>query len=144
MDLRESAILHITVGILFPFIAMFGFYLTSYGANFPGGGFQAGVVFGTVVVVVELVFNRRIFSNLFYMRLEYAGVVFLFVSLVGGYVMTGYLFSGFYGITSESPMFSSVFLWLLNLAIYCEVAGSLVLVYRHLIEWKGQEPYAGG
>ncbi len=143
MDLRESAILQITVGLLFPFIAMFGFYLASYGANFPGGGFQAGVVFGTVVIVVEIVFDRKIFTNSFYMRIEYVGIVFLFTALVLGFMVTGYLFSGFYGLTADSLLFSNVFLWLLNLAIYCEVAGSLVLIYRHLIEWKNDEPYHG-
>lgn len=141
MDLRDSAILKNTVGMLFPFIAMFGFYLASYGANFPGGGFQAGVVFGTVVIVVELVFGRRIFENSFYMQIEFVGIIFLFGALITGFVLTGYFFSGLYGATSSSPMFANVFYWLLNLAIYSEVSGSLILIYRSLIEWKGDEPY---
>lgn len=141
MDLRDSAILKNTVGMLFPFIAMFGFYLTSYGANFPGGGFQAGVVFGTVVIVVEMVFGRRIFENSFYMKIEFAGIIFLFAALLIGFFLTDYFFSGLYGATTRSPMFSNIFYWLLNLAIYSEVSGSLILIYRSLIEWKGDEPY---
>ncbi len=141
MDLRHSPILRITVGMLFPFIVMFGFYLVSYGANFPGGGFQAGVVFGTVVIVVEMIFNRQIFGNTFYMVIEFIGIVFLFTALIVGFALTGYFFSGLYGATSTSPMFSNVFYWLLNIAIYFEVSGSLILIYRSLIHWKYDEPY---
>jgi multicomponent Na+:H+ antiporter subunit B len=141
MDLKDSAILKNTVGMLFPFIAMFGFYLTAYGANFPGGGFQAGVVFGTIVIVVEMVFGRRIFENSFYMKIEFLGILFLFGSLIAGFLLTDYFFSGLYSVTTSSPMFANVFYSLLNLAIYSEVSGSLILIYRSLIEWKGDEPY---
>lgn len=141
MQLRESLILKNILGIGFPFIAMYGFYLTAYGANFPGGGFPAGVVFGTLVIVVEMVFGHRIFDNSFYMKIEYAGFVFLYAALVVGFFLTDFFFSGLYAATTTSPMFSNVFYWLLNLAIYSEVSGSLILIYRSLIEWKGDEPY---
>ena len=135
MQLRDSAILNISLRGLFPLVVLFSFQLFSYGASFPGGGFQAGVAFGTIVVVLEVVRGARIYDNDVYTGMELAGVLLLLVFLFAGLLISGSPFGGFYALTSDGMLFASVYIWMLNLAIYLEVAGSIVLIFRYFIEW---------
>lgn len=141
MDLKQSAILNTTLRAVFPFVILFSFQVFSYGANFPGGGFQAGVVLGTIVVILEVLRERRIYPNSFYIGLELAGILILFVFLAAGLWRAGHPFAGFYGWQGRGLLFSNVYYWFLNLAIYLEVAGSIVLIFRYFIEWH-DEPEA--
>ncbi len=133
--LQSSTILDVSLRMLFPFVVLLSFEVFSYGANAPGGGFQAGVIFGTIVVILEVAIGRRIFSNSFYHRVEVAGVGILLICWLLGWALTGHPFAALYGWTGPGLMFSNVYFWFLNLAIYLEVAGSIVLIFRHLIEW---------
>jgi multicomponent Na+:H+ antiporter subunit B len=132
--LRDSPILSVSLRALFPFVVLFSFQLFSYGANSPGGGFQAGVVFGTIVVVLDLLWDRRIYADRFYEAMELAGLALLFGLFAAGGLRTGHPFGGFYGWTGRGLLFSNVFFWLLNLAIFFEVAGSIVLIFRHFLD----------
>lgn len=132
--LRDSPILSVSLRALFPFIVLFSFQLFSYGANSPGGGFQAGVVFGTIVVVLDVLWNRRVYSSRFFELIELAGLVLLFGLFAAGWWRTGYPFGGFYGWIGRGLLFSNIFFWVLNLAIFLEVAGSIVLIFRHFMD----------
>lgn len=135
-DLKTSPILAVSLRMLFPFVVLLSFEIFSYGANSPGGGFQAGVLFGTIVVILEIAIQHRVFPDAFYHRAEIAGVLILLACWILGWVLTGYPFAAFYGWTGPGLMFSNVYFWLLNLAIYLEVAGSIILIFRHLIDWN--------
>jgi len=133
MDIKESSILNVSLRTLFPFVVLFSFQLFSYGANSPGGGFQAGVIFGTIVVCLDLVRERRVYPNRFFEALEIAGVLLLAGLGLAGVAIAGLPFAGLYGWTARGLLFSNVGLWCLNFAIYLEVAGSIVLLFRHFI-----------
>lgn len=138
IDLAGSQIVQTSVRKLFPFAVIFSIYVFSYGANFPGGGFQAGVVFGTIVVVFELSFGRRIGAHAAYQIIEFVGIVILVACMIWGYLESGFLFGGLYRHTTESLLLSSVYYWFLNLAIYLEVLASMVLIFRGFIEWRDE------
>lgn len=139
MELKESVILRSTISKLFPFIMLFSFYMFSYGAVYPGGGFQAGVIFGTIVVIFELVFEQRLFSNVIYKWLEFFGIILIFIAMIYSFSQTGFLFGDMYHYFSSSDVFTNVFIWVLNFAIYSEVSGSIILIFRHFIEWEYEE-----
>ena len=132
--LSESPILNVSLRVLFPFVVLFSLQLFSYGANSPGGGFQAGVVFGTIGVVLDLLWDRRSYPDRFFEVIEYGGLLLLFGLFLAGALRTGHPFGGFYGWTGRGLLFSNVFFWLLNLAIYLEVAGSIVLIFRRFLD----------
>ena len=46
--MKHNLILRVIVKYLFPVIALFAFYVQFHGDYGPGGGFQAGVIFGAV------------------------------------------------------------------------------------------------
>lgn len=137
-ELKDSAIVNISLQALFPLIVLFSFQVFSYGGAFPGGGFQAGVTFGTIVVVLEVVRGARIYDNDVYVGMELVGVMVLLFFLFAGFMVSGKPFGGFYALQTSGLMFSNVYIWLLNLAIYLEVAGSIVLIFRHFIEWENE------
>lgn len=56
---HDHAILRVVAKILLPLILMFALYVQAHGEYSPGGGFQAGVVFATALVLHALVFGVR-------------------------------------------------------------------------------------
>lgn len=53
--MREQAIIRIAVRLLFPLILLFALYVQFHGELGPGGGFQAGVIFATALILHGLV-----------------------------------------------------------------------------------------
>jgi len=53
----ESPIIMTTVRVVTPFVFTFGLFVMFHGANSPGGGFQGGVIVGTVVLLLGLAFG---------------------------------------------------------------------------------------
>lgn len=140
MRLHDSSILEVTLNKLFPFAVLLSFSIFSYGAAFPGGGFQAGVVLGSFLVVYEIALNRPSRSTRFYTWIEILGLVILTTALIWGWLATGSPF-GAWPADRQTPelyrglIWNNPYKWLLGLGIYLEVAGSMVLIFRLFIHW---------
>jgi multicomponent Na+:H+ antiporter subunit B len=139
VKIRESVLLRVSITQLLPFIMVFSFYIFSYGANLPGGGFQSGVVFGTIVVITEIGFGKRLFSDSFLQRTELLGVCILVGSVLYGLVTTGYFLGGLYRFTTETFLLSNIYYWVLNFAVYLEVASSIILIVRVFLRKEGKK-----
>jgi multicomponent Na+:H+ antiporter subunit B len=88
----ESPIIMTTVRLITPFVFTFGLFVMFHGADSSGGGFQGGVIVGTVVLMLGLAFGiettRRWVGPGFLVALIGVGVlVFVFVGL--GSVLLG-------------------------------------------------------
>ncbi len=57
--MSEFIIVRVIVKILVPFILLFALYVQMHGDYGPGGGFQAGVIFATGIIVYTIVFGIR-------------------------------------------------------------------------------------
>jgi multicomponent Na+:H+ antiporter subunit B len=55
--MRHHLILRVISKMLIPFIMLFALYVQFHGDFGPGGGFQAGVIFGAAMIVYALVFG---------------------------------------------------------------------------------------
>jgi multicomponent Na+:H+ antiporter subunit B len=53
----ESPIIMATVRIVAPFVFTFGLFIMFHGADSPGGGFQGGVIVGTVILMLGIAFG---------------------------------------------------------------------------------------
>lgn len=75
----ESIIVRIVSKQMLPLILLFGLYVQFHGDYGPGGGFQAGVIFASGVVLYTLVFGleraRRAVPPVWLMRLAPFGVL---------------------------------------------------------------------
>ena len=55
--MRHHLILRVVSKLLIPFIMLFALYVQFHGDFGPGGGFQAGVIFGAAIILYALVFG---------------------------------------------------------------------------------------
>lgn len=55
----ESPIIMATVRVLAPFVLTFGLFVIFHGADTSGGGFQGGVIIGTVILMLGIAFGIR-------------------------------------------------------------------------------------
>ena len=57
--MHRKPILRISAKVFMPFILLFGLYVQFHGDFGPGGGFQAGVIFGASFVLYALIFGLK-------------------------------------------------------------------------------------
>ena len=104
--MRHHIIVRISTRILVPFILLFALYVQFHGDFGPGGGFQAGVIFGAGCILYGLVFGVDALMGvapLAVVRAIAAGGVLLF-ALVG---VAGLLAGGNYleyGVLGATPV----------------------------------------
>lgn len=55
--MKEHPVLRVTAKFLIPLIMLFALYVQFHGDYSPGGGFQAGVIFGSAMILYGLVFG---------------------------------------------------------------------------------------
>jgi len=55
--MRHHVILRVVTRFVLPFILLFALYVQFHGDFGPGGGFQAGVLFGAAIILYTLVFG---------------------------------------------------------------------------------------
>ncbi|WP_018258136.1 Na(+)/H(+) antiporter subunit B [Halomicrobium katesii] len=53
----ESTVIMTTVRVVTPFILTFGLFIMFHGADSPGGGFQGGVIAGSVVMMLAFAYG---------------------------------------------------------------------------------------
>ena len=104
--MQHNLILKIVTKFLVPIILLFAFYVQFHGDYSPGGGFQAGVIFSSAVLLYALVFGMdattKVFSDVVLIRIASLGVLL--------YALTGVvsLFKGGeflnYNLLAEQPV----------------------------------------
>jgi multicomponent Na+:H+ antiporter subunit B len=57
--MKDDVILRTITKFMLPFIQIFAFYTLAHGEISPGGGFQAGVIFGASFILIALVFGKN-------------------------------------------------------------------------------------
>lgn len=92
----ELRVLRVVTKLLLPLILLFALYVQFHGDFGPGGGFQAGVIFATGIVLYALVFGldaaRRVVPPVAVLRgmplgvLIYAATGFATLALGGGFL----------------------------------------------------------
>lgn len=123
MNRDTSAILTMGVGLIHPFILLFGIYLIAGGARTPGGGFQGGAVLATVFMSRYIALPYRPPSELWLQRIE----KFFFILLV--------LFASLFGVYHALPSILSrdLYLTIANFIIGVKVCCGLSLVFQRFI-----------
>lgn len=56
----QSPIITATMRVIAPFVLTFGLFVMFHGADSSGGGFQGGVIVGTVVIMLGLAYGIRV------------------------------------------------------------------------------------
>ncbi len=130
--MRRHSILRVTTKLLMPFILLFALYVQFHGDFGPGGGFQAGVIFGAGFILYTLIYgveNAR--------RVAPAPVVRVFIALgLLLYVGVGYLglFLGGnfldYGVLADKPAQGQhLGICLVEVGVGITVAATMITVF---------------
>ena len=101
--MNPHIILRITAKILIPLIALFAFYVQFHGDFGPGGGFQAGVILASSIILYALIFGLNQAKRAIPPWMVRIGMS-LGVLIFGGTGVAAWLMGGnFLGYTSFAP-----------------------------------------
>lgn len=122
---RQSELFAQTMGLLYPLIILFGFYMIYNGHLTPGGGFQGGAVLASTFTIQYLATGNKSVSLHFLNRLE--KTVYLLL-LINGIVFVLYLNPYLLQIHKE------IYLIVMNMLIGIKVScGLAVIFYRFVL-----------
>lgn len=93
--MTHHLILRVIVKLLLPMILLFALYVQFHGDYGPGGGFQAGVIFGAGFILYTMIFGLRTAQRVARPWAIRAGIAFG-VLLYGGVGVVGMLLGGNY------------------------------------------------
>lgn len=85
-QLNDSAILRIITHFIVPYIFLYGLYIQINGEVSPGGGFQAGVIFASCIIALDLVSERNLQLLLSIDNLRYSAVAGVLIYALTGVV----------------------------------------------------------
>lgn len=94
--MKHHLVLRIVAKLLIPFILLFALYVQFHGDYGPGGGFQAGVIFGAGFILYALIFGVNTATRIVARPAPVRILVGLGVLLYGGVGVASLMFGGNY------------------------------------------------
>jgi multicomponent Na+:H+ antiporter subunit B len=128
----QYLILRIVTKMLIPFILLFALYVQFHGDFGPGGGFQAGVIFSSAIILYALLFGyseaHRVINQSLIRLLSATGVL-----LFGGVGVASLLNGGNfldYSVFSADPVAGQhMGIFLVELGIGCTVTAVMIIIF---------------
>lgn len=135
-----NVILRVVTKLLLPYILLFALYVQFHGDLGPGGGFQAGVIFGAGFILYSLVYGleytRRVLPPSVARFGAAAGVL-----IFGGTGVLGLLLGGNYldyGVLLHDPLHGQhLGIFLVELGVFTTVSGVMVSIFYALAGRRG-------
>jgi multicomponent Na+:H+ antiporter subunit B len=128
----RHSVLRVTSKLLMPLIFLFAFYVQFHGDFGPGGGFQAGVIFGAAFILYTLIFGidkSRIVIRAWFRRALLAGGVLLYaiVGVVGMFMGGNYL--NYSVLAHEATHGQHLGILLIEFGVGTTVAGAMITIF---------------
>lgn len=131
--MRHHLILRIVTKLLLPLILLFALYVQFHGDFGPGGGFQAGVIFGAGFILYGLVFELDALERVLPLGLLKFLAPFG-VLLYAGVGVAGLLLGGNfldYNVLAHDPVHGQHYgILLVELGVGITVASVMILIFR--------------
>ncbi len=130
--MQDNAVLRVTFKLMAPFIMLFALYVQFHGEYGPGGGFQAGAIFGSVLFLYALIFGVECAQRVISPRIALAMAVFGCLLFSGTGVWNMFLggnFLEYYAITDDPKTAQVVGIIMVELGVGVAVVGSVVLMF---------------
>ncbi len=134
--MRTDVILRIGAKVLLPLMLIFALYVQFHGDYGPGGGFQAGVIVASTVILLAIVFGlraaKRIAPSALVERMVPAGVLI--------YAGTGVIsfFGGLnfldYSVLGHGPHARELGILLVEIGVLVTVAGTMIALFYAFVE----------
>jgi multicomponent Na+:H+ antiporter subunit B len=127
---RANIIMYSITRFIAPFTMLFAIYIQLFGEFGPGGAFQAGAIFGTMIIAISLFRSSLVKVENYIM---YAGAGLLLYGLVG--VLCSMLGGAFleYSILSLNPVLGQkIGIFVIELGVGISVSAAIILIYHSL------------
>ncbi|MDE0309241.1 MAG: Na(+)/H(+) antiporter subunit B [Acidiferrobacterales bacterium] len=138
--MQQHLVLNLVAKILIPFIILFALYVQFHGDYGPGGGFQAGVIFGAGFILYGLIFGkdsavRVVPQSLIYCMAAVGVLLYTIVGVAG--MLLGGEFLNYSVLLSDPVAGQHVGILLIELGVGITVASVMICLffsyanYRH-------------
>lgn len=134
-----SFIVKRTFAILTPFVFLFALYVIMNGHLSPGGGFQGGVIFGSISIIFSIVYGSSYdyekFSHEIKTFMETGGAL-LFIVIGGlGLISGGYFLYNLNSLSGEpGTLFSAGSIPLISIGVGFKVGAGLAIIFYNMIK----------
>ncbi len=128
----HNPVLRVIAKLMIPFILLFALYVQFHGDFGPGGGFQAGVIFGAGLILYGLVFGvetaLKVFSPTI-LRIGIAAGVLLYASVgLAGIGLNGKFLD--YNVLGHDPLHGQhLGILLVELGVFITVASVMMTIF---------------
>jgi multicomponent Na+:H+ antiporter subunit B len=130
--MHRHFILRITTKLLMPFILLFALYVQFHGDFGPGGGFQAGVIFGAGFILYTLIYgveNARRVAPEPVVRVLIALGLLLYIGVGYTGLFLGGNFLDYFVLAHEPAHGQHLGIFLVELGVGTTVAATMVTVF---------------
>lgn len=139
--MRDNGILRVIARFLIPLIMLFGLYIQFHGEYSPGGGFQAGVVFGAGWILFALIYGldaalKVISERAMYVLMVLGVLLYCAVGLLG--VALGGRFLDFYPLLPGPHAAQQTGIISVELGVGVTVATVVMLFFTLFARRKGE------
>ena len=117
--------------ILFPFIIIFSIYIQINGETSPGGGFQAGAIFASIIAGYDLIFSKSIIHQKSLHQICIIGVL-IYISTGISAVFFGYNFLDYNFLHDNYRNAQSIGIFIIEMGVFFTVSAGLSLIYLSL------------
>lgn len=144
--MRDNAILVVVARFTIPLIMLFALYVQFHGKYSPGGGFQAGVIFGAAWILFVLVYGLELGLRIIPERLIYTlaclgALLYCFTGLLG--VLLGGKFLDFYPLLPGRHAAQQAGIILVEFGVGLTVASVVMLFFLYFSRRRSQTEAAG-
>ena len=135
--MKRDLIPRVSSKLLLPFILLFALYVQFHGDYGPGGGFQAGVIFGAGFILYGLIFGLGVLRSILSsdtLRVGFAtGVLIYALTGVAG-LLLGRNFLD-YGVLGPDPVHAREFgILLVEIGVFVTVSGTMTSLFYAFVE----------
>jgi multicomponent Na+:H+ antiporter subunit B len=131
--LNDHIILRLVSGIFIPFIILYSLYIQINGESSPGGGFQAGAIMASGLIVYDLIFGKTQFAgkfaNLYLSQLLTLGVfIYAGIGLVS--MLLGGQFLDYDFLASNPHKGQHLGIFIIEIGVGITVMTGLLSIYK--------------
>ncbi len=143
--MRRQPILRVVAKLLIPPIMLFALYVQFHGDFGPGGGFQAGVIFGAAFILYALIFGlhtaRRVVPA-WLSRLMLSAGVFLFAGTGVASLLLGGRYLDYSPLAVQPAAGQHIGILLVELGVGITVAGAMITIFYVFAAQRPEPPDA--
>lgn len=137
--MKQHLILHVIAKIMIPFIMVFALYVQFHGDYGPGGGFQAGVIFGAGFILYGLVLGKGAMMKIVPPPLVYTTAalgVLLYTGVGVAGMFLGGEFLNYSVLSSDSVAGQHLGILLIEFGVGMTVASVMIILFLSFADYR--------